>query len=763
MHIAHCCFAPKELDYVPLDIGYCIAQAPEHEHTILVIEPGEDAGKRIRKLKPDAVFFFPVNIIWSRAYNLKPALEHAKNLDCFKGLFSLKITENEAKKSLSFVDCIVSDETAFEHLDKILAGKQVAGVSYKGLPKHQAPDINSLKSPYLTGAMDSFMAKKSQAYIQTSRGCLFGCYYCFRSVKQNLPQYFTASRVLDEMEYLKNRFGIQKFNIIDDCLITTKERLRKLVNGFGQRDLADTELKVMARFDKMDEEVIRLLSRLNVRTVQAGLQTTNPKLQQYMRRKISMEEIRLVAESLRKHDISLNTDIILGLPGDDIKHVEETIDFALSLKPESIQVLQLSINKDTHFSQNMEKYSIKATEGDVPHVYEAKGIDDKYFQAAVEYISNRQASTNWIIHMQEKYRSQYQHEKLKHAVLNKALKLGQGVDGEGRELPVTFDFRELLLDPETAPLLAEEFKKRVAGCKSMHAGGVTMASGIIASQLMSITDRHAFYMRKEPKQHGRRKQIEGPFGNKVIIVDDILNINGMMKLAVRIAKEHDAEVEKAVAILDYQNGGGEQLGCSVKSIFTKTNLIQDKPEPAFKKEESVVYGDYEFTNKGGLACKKDGRILWKKKYGDRMTLPALSDKVYCHARTSVRGALLCYDLDGRLLWKQNTGPNRFPPALHNGKVYTYFNGLRPVDENGHGDVIYIRKPVLMEISDDMLFVLTEDGYAAMLKNELVWEKKLGRKGRHIELQGNEIQAWTEFYVRMDKLTGEITKITQPTS
>jgi radical SAM superfamily enzyme YgiQ (UPF0313 family) len=454
--------------YTPLDIGYLMAEVkkkadsqdsafnefnfqtvpvyftPQYsEKKIDEFKEIERITKLIAKEQPVAIFFFLDNILWSGFWGIGKAVEIAKIIkqqdgmkDVFIGFQTHKITKETVCKvfRLGFIDCLVGKDPAqaFSEMKKIIEKERVRNVYYdfrpnefvekrvilqkslfdsKCLPDKQRNFIDEKNpSPYLNGLMDNFLfsAKKRKSFacfLYSSFGCIFGCYYCFRSVKFENLQLFSPKRFFDEIEYLVTKFDFYNFFILDDCFAISKERLESLLVEFdlrkaGNKRLKKIKLVVMSRIEALSNlEKIILLKKLNVVKIQIGLQTTNPKLDVYMRReKGTVQKLESIKKWLEQEQILFSLDIIAGLPRDDLKNFKQTLDFAIKLNPSFIQVKRLYLSPNTFFYFRQKEFSLVAEDFlskkfATPLVVAGEGIDEGYFKKVYAY-SLKTAMTN---------------------------------------------------------------------------------------------------------------------------------------------------------------------------------------------------------------------------------------------------------------------------------------------------------------------------------------------------------------------------------
>ena len=95
-------------------------------------------------------------------------------------------------------------------------------------------------------------------------------------------------------------------------------------------------------------------------------------------------------------------------------------------------------------------------------------------------------------------------------------------------------------------------------------GGLTMGADPLASGVSQIgylfgKEIDAFYVRKEPKKHGRSLWIEGPVkkGDSVAILEDVVTTGGSSLKAIDKVLEYGCKVEQVLAIVDRNEGGRE--------------------------------------------------------------------------------------------------------------------------------------------------------------------------------------------------------------
>lgn len=182
---------------------------------------------------------------------------------------------------------------------------------------------------------------------------------------------------------------------------------------------------------------------------------------------------------------------------------------------------------------------------------------------------------------------------LKSLLLEKSVRTGTFTLASGKESDLYIDCRVTSLDPFGANLIGElgwtAVRERIAaeGLKIDAIGGMTLGADPI-SLAVGMTSAvknpeealQVFTVRKEPKGHGRGKQIEGNFkeGSTVIVVDDVITTGGSTIKAIDVIEREGGKVAFALVLVDRQEGGREAIearGIPVLTLFTRKTLLDE--------------------------------------------------------------------------------------------------------------------------------------------------------------------------------------------
>jgi orotate phosphoribosyltransferase len=176
-------------------------------------------------------------------------------------------------------------------------------------------------------------------------------------------------------------------------------------------------------------------------------------------------------------------------------------------------------------------------------------------------------------------------ERLKHILRARSVRTGDFVLASGQRSNLYVDVRLTACKAEAMPLIGRAFLEKMAarGWRPQAVGGLTMGADPIAMAIAhesvaagNVID--AFVIRKEAKQHGMKRYVEGlpeTAGIPVVIVDDVCSTGGSTVKAIERAREAGMNVLGALCLVDRKLGGREAmtaLGCPFDSVFEIDDL-----------------------------------------------------------------------------------------------------------------------------------------------------------------------------------------------
>ncbi len=144
--------------------------------------------------------------------------------------------------------------------------------------------------------------------------------------------------------------------------------------------------------------------------------------------------------------------------------------------------------------------------------------------------------------------------------------------------PVYVDFRVLVTYPKLLEMIGERIAAKLEGLQFDRIAALPYAGMPIGVAASIASGKPMIYPRKEMKDYGTAKLIEGKFeaGETAVIIDDVITDGGAKLEAIKPMKEAGLKVEDIVIILDREQGGKKILanaGYTLHSIMTLTEVL----------------------------------------------------------------------------------------------------------------------------------------------------------------------------------------------
>ncbi|MDD2366836.1 MAG: B12-binding domain-containing radical SAM protein [Desulfuromonadaceae bacterium] len=214
-------------------------------------------------------------------------------------------------------------------------------------------DLDSIPSPYLNGVIN--VNSTPGLLWQLSRGCSFTCDFCFDSRGIHGVRHFSLERVESELHYFAAN-GVRQIFVLDSTFNINPKRAKKILRLI-KKVAPEIHFHFEVRNEFIDREMAQLFAEIQC-SLQIGLQSSNP------------DTLKLVGRSFNKADFSSKTallndcgatfgfDLIYGLPGDTLAGFIQSLDYALSLYPNHLDIFQLAVLPGTRLSDNGERLGL---------------------------------------------------------------------------------------------------------------------------------------------------------------------------------------------------------------------------------------------------------------------------------------------------------------------------------------------------------------------------------------------------------------------
>ena len=162
---------------------------------------------------------------------------------------------------------------------------------------------------------------------------------------------------------------------------------------------------------------------------------------------------------------------------------------------------------------------------------------------------------------------------------------GKFILSSGKESDFYLDARLVTLSAAGAYLTARIMLDMIGKDQPDAIGGPTLGADPMVGAIACLSHQagrpiNTFIIRKQPKEHGKQQQVEGPLlkeGSSVVIIDDVATTGKAFVEAIEVLQKMNVKIKKAICAIDRGEGASEALAkykVPLQSIFTLRQFLQ---------------------------------------------------------------------------------------------------------------------------------------------------------------------------------------------
>lgn len=196
----------------------------------------------------------------------------------------------------------------------------------------------------------------------TSRGCPFACGYC--SSSRILGTGFrcrSAANVADEVELLRDRYGLPEVEIVDDIFTLNRKRAAEFAREMRGRRL-DVRWVASSRVDTVDRELMAEMKRGGLCKIYFGVESGSQRVLDLMRKRVTLGKVRAAFKAAKECMVKTIGSFMFGYPGETVAEMGETVRVATELDPDYAQFTVLTPYPGTPIYDRLKAARLLATE-----------------------------------------------------------------------------------------------------------------------------------------------------------------------------------------------------------------------------------------------------------------------------------------------------------------------------------------------------------------------------------------------------------------
>jgi radical SAM superfamily enzyme YgiQ (UPF0313 family) len=170
----------------------------------------------------------------------------------------------------------------------------------------------------------------------TSRGCPYRCAYCSKPVFGSHFRAQSPDRVVEEMVYLQQKFGIKEIAFYDDSFTLDKKRVHAIAEKIIEKKLKFA-WTCETRVNLVDKMLLAHMKQAGCYAVAYGIESASPEIIKTLQKDITLEQVEAAVRAHKEVGLQVIGYFMLGSPGETPQTIQQTIDFAKKLKVDFAQ------------------------------------------------------------------------------------------------------------------------------------------------------------------------------------------------------------------------------------------------------------------------------------------------------------------------------------------------------------------------------------------------------------------------------------------
>jgi radical SAM superfamily enzyme YgiQ (UPF0313 family) len=348
----------------PYTLGLLSAVLIQEGYDVRIIDANvdnldeESVREKIEEIKPDVVAVSAMTIMYAKSIHKSFELVKQVNKEIITvigGIYPTLSSELVMKdKNIDYIISGEGEERLVDLLKAIEAGSgfdKIDGLSYRqnfdgefivNSAQRVLAELDAFPFPkYKIFEMEKYMnygQKFTQnfqfrafpyAETMTSRGCPYRCIFCSSNrLYGDKIRYRSVKNVLEEIDMLVKDYGVKEMIFVDDSFLQTKKRAVQIMQG-----LIDRQYNLLWKSNNlsiflMDDEILELMKKSGCYQLSVSIESGHPNTLKRIRKPVNLERIKAVIEKIKKLDIELISNFVIGFPGETMDEIRETFRYA---------------------------------------------------------------------------------------------------------------------------------------------------------------------------------------------------------------------------------------------------------------------------------------------------------------------------------------------------------------------------------------------------------------------------------------------------
>jgi radical SAM superfamily enzyme YgiQ (UPF0313 family) len=242
---------------------------------------------------------------------------------------------------------------------------------FQDFEKSKKVDFTDIRSPYIA--------------MNTSLGCPYSCTYCCINATFGKPgiRYWSVDRVMTWIDEAHNKYHVRNIRFDDELFILSPKRVEDICDRLIERNY-NLNIWVYGRVDTVTDSILKKLKMAGINWICLGIEAGNEAVRQDVKKNIC-KDISKVVRSIQDNGIHVLGNYMFGLPEDNMKTMNETLDLAMNLNTEFANFYSVMAYPGSELFSEASKHKgwiPDSWDGFSQHGFLAQPLPTKYLSAA---------------------------------------------------------------------------------------------------------------------------------------------------------------------------------------------------------------------------------------------------------------------------------------------------------------------------------------------------------------------------------------------
>jgi anaerobic magnesium-protoporphyrin IX monomethyl ester cyclase len=181
-----------------------------------------------------------------------------------------------------------------------------------------------------------FEQKLPTTNVVGSRGCPYGCTFCYKGLFGNTWRGRSPQNIADEIRFLMREYGVQGIYFMDDNLCANKIWTKALCKKLRELEIVWASGGIRA--DLIDMDTLGMMKESGCRWIGIGVESGSPTILRKIKKGVTIEQIKTAFKLCHSIGIFTLAFFMIGYPAETSETLMETLAFAKSIDPDSAYV-----------------------------------------------------------------------------------------------------------------------------------------------------------------------------------------------------------------------------------------------------------------------------------------------------------------------------------------------------------------------------------------------------------------------------------------